>query len=496
MGGIQLINKLNNLFRKICDNKLLQEFVEAEIKDKNSHILMDLELKRCQVCKVTKLLINYSTYEKTGKLYESCNKCREYIKRCIFEDESGKRCNTVPNFNYSCEYRGLYCNDHKLQGMVNVTSKTCLECGTRPCFNNPEETIGIYCDTHKKPGMVNVVDKKCNNKNCNITPSFNYPGEICGLYCWNHKLPDMINVKEHRKCVVDNCYTRPHFNYPGETKGLYCAKHQLPGKMVNVVSVTCEECNVRPSFNFPDEKWGRYCVNHKSDDMVDVVNPKCMEKGCKIQPVFNLKNEKRPVCCAAHKTEKMEDIRTKRCIECKLIQSRKGPNNDYCARCYYYKFPNEVIPRRYMMKENYIYNDLKKLYPSIQHNVTLRSGLKPDFLINCNDYNIIIECDEEQHNREKYCTCEDTRIYKIMEDLDYKFLYVIRFNPDNYVNDKKQKIKSCFSYDKRNNLIVDTEKYIHRMDTLKNIINECVTNKLNDELLFVYHLFYNGFNDN
>ena len=54
-------------------------------------------------------------------------------------------CKFMPSFNKEGEIKGLYCSKHKLQGMVDVKHKTCIECKKQPVFNKEGETKGIYC---------------------------------------------------------------------------------------------------------------------------------------------------------------------------------------------------------------------------------------------------------------------------------------------------------------------------------------------------------------
>ena len=49
-------------------------------------------------------------------------------------------CNVRPFFNIEGEIKGLYCSQHKKDGMVDVKSKTCLECKKQPVFNIEGET--------------------------------------------------------------------------------------------------------------------------------------------------------------------------------------------------------------------------------------------------------------------------------------------------------------------------------------------------------------------
>ena len=55
--------------------------------------------------------------------------------------------------------------------MVDIMnkSKCCLEenCSKRACFNFNSENKGIYCAQHKKEGMIDVKTKrKCVEENC------------------------------------------------------------------------------------------------------------------------------------------------------------------------------------------------------------------------------------------------------------------------------------------------------------------------------------------
>ena len=80
----------------------------------------------------------------------------------------------------------------------------------------------MYCVEHKLDGMVNVSDRRCIYEGCKIQPGFNKEGETKGLYCNVHKLDGMVNVSEKRKCIIEGCTKRnPIYNIEGEIRGLY-----------------------------------------------------------------------------------------------------------------------------------------------------------------------------------------------------------------------------------------------------------------------------------
>ena len=50
--------------------------------------------------------------------------------------------------------------------MVDVKNKKCLEpdCDIRPLYNYNNETKGLYCNEHKLDDMINVKSKRCCNR--------------------------------------------------------------------------------------------------------------------------------------------------------------------------------------------------------------------------------------------------------------------------------------------------------------------------------------------
>ena len=115
--------------------------------------------------------------------------------------------------------------------MVNVKSPTCIHEGCKiiPAFNKEGETKGLYCSEHKKEGMVNVKSPTCNHEGCNIRPVYNKEGETKGIYCSEHKKEGMVNVK-HQRCKTYLCSTIVQEKYDGYC--LRCFIHLFPDKPV------------------------------------------------------------------------------------------------------------------------------------------------------------------------------------------------------------------------------------------------------------------------
>jgi hypothetical protein len=124
-----------------------------------------------------------------------------------------------------------------------------------------------------------------------------------------------------------------------------------------------------------------------------------------------------------------------------------------CAGCFYHLYPNEESPYRYKKKQNYIHDALTDRYGLnfFEYDRAIKCencSRYPDWLKDCGEYYILIECDEEQH-KDRIDLCERKREIELFEGLNYKPLIIIRFNPDKYkINNgtKSKTIRGCFSF--------------------------------------------------
>ncbi len=352
--------------------------------------------------------------------------------KCIIEN-----CNTQPIFNYENKKIGLYCNVHKLDNMINVKNKKCLynNCKTRPCFNYENKKIGLYCNVHKLDNMIDITHKKCLYNNCKTRPCFNYETEKKGLYCNLHKLDNMINVKD-KKCLYEHCNKQPCFNYENKKVGLYCNLHKL-NNMVNVKDKKCiyNNCQIRPTYNFSNEKQGIYCKKHSLKNMIDVISNRCFYDNCNTRPTFNYTIEKKALYCKVHIIDdKMTNIIDKKCTICSIFQVGKR-NNYLCSYC------NPTKSKRIKTKELSIKSLLETNNIKFIHDkqITNECCLKyrPDFLIDCNTYYIVLEVDEDAH-----CSydkeCEIIRMNNIITSIGLPAKFV-RYNPDKKKISKKVK---------------------------------------------------------
>ncbi len=77
--------------------------------------------------------------------------------------------------------------------MVDVRHKHCNHtgCPKQATCNVPGAPGGLFCGQHKLEGMVNVVLKRCAHDGCETFPSFGHPGQPGVQYCRLHKEPGM-----------------------------------------------------------------------------------------------------------------------------------------------------------------------------------------------------------------------------------------------------------------------------------------------------------------
>jgi hypothetical protein len=188
----------------------------------------------------------------------------------------------------------------------------------------------------------------------------------------------------------------------------------------------------------------------------------------------------------------MFDVINKRCKLCNLLQSTK--KYDYlCSGCYYYTNPNSILTKNHKSKENQIISDLNnELNNIIIQDRIISNGCskrRPDGLIKLNDYNIIIEIDENQHSD---YSCENKRLMEIFKDLGNSPLTIIRFNPDAYKLDNK-KIKSPFGITKSDGKlkIINQKEYNIRLNKLIEIVKKNL-NTIPDKELNIITLFYDN----
>ena len=318
----------------------------------------------------------------------------------------------------------------------------------------------------QKLGLIDVMNKRCEDAECKEFAKYGKEGTKARTHCSKHgKKIGLVDVMSKR-CEHPECKKRAIYGVEGTTVYTHCSKH---GRLLGYIDVTnkrCEdaECKGFATYGVEGTNSKTHCTKHgKLLGLVDVVNKKCERDGCITRASYGI-IQSRPTHCVDHKSDKMSDVIHNQCESCKLtIVKRK---TDYCAVCDEFE-KNDGASRKtrdkeraviHALLENDIPNvDYIRVY-DVQYNKSIGKacgGYRPDILIDCGTFKIIIEVDEFQH-RPRYITnitreidddgierltkrarvvtnykgpCEMTRMINIRFACGVP-CYIIRFNPD------------------------------------------------------------------
>lgn len=165
---------------------------------------IDITTKKCGKCKNKRPIFGIESPT-------HCNKCKtdgmvdKVHKVC--QVCKGGRANYAPDMSSSPTHCGG-CAQEEI-GYVDVSHKKCLDCHKRAYFNVRQDKRALYCEDHKKDDMIVVSTTPC--EDCGLRASFNLPNEKKPLFCGNHKKDDMINTKP--RCIIPHCENSGHNKY-------------------------------------------------------------------------------------------------------------------------------------------------------------------------------------------------------------------------------------------------------------------------------------------
>jgi len=257
----------------------------------------------------------------------------------------------------------------------------------------------------------------------------------------------------------------------------------------------CLECN--PNLLCNHGIWKRscrecspqnFCKHKKYRISCRECNPKVLckhnkrKKDCpKCTPSLLCEHDTRKKNCYICKPQKF-------CIYCKHIHGKKryikslNKKIKCCASCFYHFHPNDKIPRRFKSKQHYFNKKLIEEFGDIfEYDRAIKCGCsqkRPDWFLDCFNYSIIVELDENQH---KYNSCDEKRIMQLFQDLGNRKLVLIRINPDKYKNGDI-KISNCFKFDKNNTIKCVTKEFDERFNKLVERIEHFLNNEPTKEL--------------
>jgi len=151
-------------------------------------------------------------------------------------------CKKFASFNLPKENKGMYCSEHKLEGMIDVHHKKCAHdgCLKIPSFNSVTETTALYCIEHKLDGMIRVTSKKCQSDKCKKDAIYGLQNKKA-QFCFNHKQDGMVNIHLESKCNVLECEKEFDLIVGGIK---YCLEHCPDKKYEVIIKKKCMYCDI------------------------------------------------------------------------------------------------------------------------------------------------------------------------------------------------------------------------------------------------------------
>lgn len=424
------------------------------------------------------------TYGKIGT--RRAEYCREHCpdgyidvinKRCIYD-----KCLTLANFGKPGS-KVEYCSKHCPDGYIDLKKKACKYqgCNKSALFGIKGSNVVERCKLHKTIDDVMIHKITCNASNCELTASYGNPITKLKKWCTSHKSSDDIDLS-HKQCTEPNCNKIANFGDP-EIKLLErCSKHKLINH-INLNSKRClyPECELFGSYddiNLGKDKW---CSKHQPDHSKHLKSHKmCKFLDCMTHASFGLRGHT-TTFCAKHMTDEMVPNPTKYKKDevklCEFCATEIHYTDQFCKSCKVY-IQNGKVTLKKIRKEETIKYLLESNEIKFTHDLVVKGGCskkRPDFIIQSNNGTIILEVDEEQHNRKSYsCICEITRMKQLYFDVGVENLIFVRYNPDSYEIDCGKPLSNK-----------------KRQEYLINLIKRYI-NQIPDKLNVVY-LFYDKF---
>lgn len=347
-----------------------------------------------------------------------CAKCKPKEAVKIRPDGNCECGNKRPRFGLHGDQQPRWCEDcpSKEPEAINICRKRCV-CGRSniPHFGRVDG-IKIWCEECKPENAINLVP----TKTC-ICVRVNSPcwGPVIGkppIWCVQCKEQDAIYLRKDNMCQCGK--SQANYGLADDKRPTWCAKCK-PDNAENITAKKCE-CGKQPSFSLIGSNDRLWCAGCKPFDAVAAIKRcLCGEK----EPTWGIPNQK-PVWCRLCK-ESDAVLSRRKCLAnlCDNMVSRTKYDG-YCSHCFCCLFPDKPLASNYKTKERVIIHFISQLLASkfpqstalydkrIPNGVSKR---RPDAFIDCITHCLVIECDEDGHDTEEYCLCENKRMMvKIM----------------------------------------------------------------------------------
>lgn len=425
------------------------------------------------------------------------------MTHCKGIDEKGNKCK-VKNAKFGLPGgKAEYCKTCSIKqnkGMVDIKNKKCIDCvqefKNKINLNSPVQATfnypGLkpkYCGkcAKKYDGMILVTHKKCFI--CNkYEPSFNYAGKppkYCGD-CSNWRETGMIDVKKVNqtkvykntvKCATDNCdEINLYYKYKDKPEK-YCSNCRTDG-MINSKKNYCDKCDSKfATYGIPGN-YATLCASCAQTNKNFIFRPYTICKECKRIATHGI-NKKLSVC-EDHAKNGEINIAIKKCKSCNLDGVLDKDN--LCETCNPTKIKIIMLAKQNSLQKALESHELKFTSVDKMIDKGVCGKERPDFVIDCYKFIIILECDEYQHS-DRPKSCEITRMKNIGQSYGGIPVYFIRWNPDNYKPENNIKKKDS----------INTRQMIV-CEYIKSIINNEITLPT-DSLVSAIYMYYDGWNN-
>jgi len=180
---------------------------------------------------------------------------------------------------------------------------------------------------------------------------------------------------------------------------------------------------------------------------------------------------------------------------CETIAKQKHYEG-YCMFCFMHLFPDKKVARNYKTKEKDVVERVKEAFPDFTwvHDKKVQDGCskrRPDLLLDLGSHIIIIEIDEDKHSGYD-SSCENKRLMELSQDVHHRPIVFIRFNPDKYIDEDGNTVRSCWRMNKNGILTIaktKEEEWKKRTDVLKETI-QYWTDNIVEKTVEIIELFY------
>jgi hypothetical protein len=368
----------------------------------------------------------------------------------------------------------------------------CKDCkGSCICIHGKQKSICKECGG----SMICIHERNKNNcKECHGVSICEHNKrrsrcKVCkgGSICSHNKLKS--------RCAVcggnELCEHKKRQEYCTKCQGNQICSHQLRRSR-------CKECNGPEICSHGNNKYN--CI---PCDGINVCEHNKLQYQCtECKGRLTCEHGKRKATCAdcdgsyicSHEQQKNKCIQCNpenACQHCKSISIIGSRWQPYCFRCYCVLHPDADIPRKYKLKEHLVRD---KLIEEFKDSITMRfdkiveggcSRKRPDISIDFGSHCLMIEIDEHQHMNYE---CEQRRMQELYEDIGFRKIVFLRFNPDGY-HEGSTTFSSPFGYSAAGAICIKTDEFNRRIHILLDRIH--IHQKVEPvEQLTVEYLFY------